>query len=99
VVFRVTARTALANPELQLSNGWFSGLTTNAEVPQPSGQSSRLGGPAFALGSMRPGDQRTVRIYFQVNPTTVAWHRPMDAELDDGSTEVLILHRWMTVYP
>jgi hypothetical protein len=99
VVFTVTARTAIQHPELQLSNGWFSGLTANAEVPQPSGQSSRLGGPAFALGAMQPGDRRTVRIYFQVNPTTVAWRRSVDAELDDGATRVLTVHRTMTVYP
>jgi hypothetical protein len=99
VVIRVTARSALHEPELQLSNGWFSGLTTNAEVPQPSSQSSKLGGPSFSLGSMQPGDQRTVRIYFQVNPTTVAWRRSVDVELDDGATEVLTVHRSITVYP
>jgi hypothetical protein len=99
VVFTVTARTALSNPVLQLSNGWFSGLTMNAEVPQPSGQFSRLGGPAFTLGPMQAGQQRTVRIYFQVNPTTVTWRRSVDAELDDGHTLLVTSHRTMTVYP
>jgi len=99
VVFTVTARTALSNPVLQLSNGWFSGLTLNAEVPQPSGQFSRLGGPAFTLGAMRPGQQQTVRMYFQVNPTTVAWRRSVDAELYDGQTLLVTVHRTMTVYP
>jgi hypothetical protein len=99
IVFRVTARTALSHPTVQLSNGWFSGMTTNAEVPQPSSQQSELGGPSFSLGSMQPGDQRTVRIYFQVNPTTVAWRRSMDAELDDGTSKVVELHRTITVYP
>jgi hypothetical protein len=99
IVFTVTARSPLSHPMLQLSNGWFSGLTMNAEVPQPSGQSSRLGGPAFALGAMQPGDHRTVRIYFQANPTTVAWRRSVNAELDDGPTRVVTLQRTMTVYP
>jgi hypothetical protein len=48
---------------------------------------------------MQPGDVQTVRMYFQVNPTTAAWHRSMDAELSDGSTELLTVHRSMTVYP
>src|ERR1051325_2444386 len=39
VEIQVTARRALSSPILSLSPGWFSGLTTNAEVPQPSTQS------------------------------------------------------------
>ena len=48
---------------------------------------------------MRPGQQQTVRMYFQVNPTTVAWRRSVDAELYDGQTLLVTVHRTMTVYP
>jgi hypothetical protein len=97
--FQVTAKQALQNPSLVLSSGWFSGLTSNAEVPQPSQQQSGRSQTVFSLGSMNPGDIRTVRIYFQVNPTTVAWDRPQDTEVTDGGAELVAVHRTITVYP
>ena len=99
VEIEVRARRTLASPTLSLSSGWFSGLTTNAEVPQPSTQSSRNGETIFTLGPMRPGDVRHVRIYFQVNPTTVAWNRGQDVTLLDGGTPLVTLHRTVNVYP
>jgi hypothetical protein len=99
VEIEVTARQALASPTLSLSSGWFSGLTTNAEVPQPSTQSSSNGETIFTLEPMRPGDVRHVRIYFQVNPTTVAWNRGQDMTLLDGGTPLVTVHRSMDVYP
>lgn len=99
VDIQVTARQTLASPTLSLSSGWFSGLTTNAEVPQPSTQSSRNGETIFTLGPMRPGAVRHVRIYFQVNPTTVAWNRRQDVTLLDSGTPLVTVHRSLDVYP
>jgi hypothetical protein len=99
VSIEATARRVLANPQLVLSSGWFSGLTTNAEVPQPSTQSSAGGDAIFTLGRMQAGDVRHLRIYFQVNPTTVAWRRPQVVELRDGAATLATVQRSLTVYP
>jgi hypothetical protein len=99
VSIEVTARRSLANPQLVLSSGWFSGLTTNAEVPQPGTQSSDDGDTIFRLGAMGPGQVRHLRIYFQVNPTTIAWQRPQDLTLQDGGASLVAVHRSLTAYP
>ena len=99
VVLEVVARGDLGDARLVLSQGWFSGFTTNSEVPQPGVQDSLNGRIVFGLGAMHAGDRKVVRIYFQVNPTTVAWERTQDVELDDGTTRVAIVHRTTTVYP
>jgi hypothetical protein len=99
VVLEVIARGDLGDARLVLSQGWFSGFTANSEVPQPGVQDSVNGQVVFGLGAMRAGDRKVVRIYFQVNPTTVAWNRRQDVELDDGTTRVAIVHRTTMVYP
>jgi hypothetical protein len=95
----VTARRDLSNATLVLASGWFSGMSTNAEVPQPSSQTASGGDPVFSLGQMSRGDTQTIRFYFQVNPTTVAWRRDQSVELDDGPARLLVVHRTVTVYP
>jgi hypothetical protein len=99
VSVQVTAKRDLQSPTLAFSPGWFSGITTNAEVPQPSPQQSRGGQSLFALGEMKAGDTRTLHLYFQVNPTTIAWHRSQDVELDDGSSRLAVIHRTINLYP
>jgi hypothetical protein len=95
----IVAKRDLAKAMLVMSPGWFSGLTTNAEVPQPSPQQSDGGRVEFALGALHAGDHRSIHVYFQVNPTTVAWRRAADVELDDGTTREAIVERSITVYP
>jgi hypothetical protein len=95
----VTARRDIHNATLVFSSGWFSGMSTNAEVPQPSSQTARGEDPTVSLGPMPRGDTQTIRIYFQVNPTTVAWQRDQSVELDDGAARLLVVHRTVTVYP
>jgi hypothetical protein len=95
----VTARRDLHDATLVLASGWFSGMSTNAEVPQPGSQTARGGDPVFSLGQMPRGDTQTIRVYFQVNPTTVAWRRDQSVELDDGAARLLVVHRTVTVYP
>ncbi|HET7379850.1 MAG TPA: hypothetical protein VFJ24_07410 [Gaiellales bacterium] len=95
----ITARQPIASARLVMSPGWFSGLTTNAMVPQPSQQYSIAGETVFTLGSLQPGDRRTVHIYFQVNPTTVAWERPQTVVLDDGTRRIAEVDRTVNIYP
>jgi hypothetical protein len=99
VSIQITARQSLKTARLIMSPGWFSGLTTNAMVPQPSQQHSIAGETVFSLGSLQPGDRRTVHIYFQVNPTTVAWERPQNVLLDDGTRRVAEIDRTVNIYP
>jgi len=99
VVIEVTAQRPLASADVVMSSGWFSGVTTNAEVPAPSPQSSRSGEVVFPIGSLRAGQERSLRIYFQVNPTTVAWRRPLDVTLEEGGRSVVAIHRSMDIYP
>lgn len=99
VSIQITARRPLSSARLVMSPGWFSGLTTNAMVPQPSQQYSIAGETVFSLGSLNTGDRRTVHIYFQVNPTTVAWERPQKVVLEDGSSPVVEVDRSVNIYP
>jgi hypothetical protein len=98
VVFEVVAKRDIGNARLLLSEGWFSGFSVNSVVPQPSAQDSVDGRVVFGLGPIHAGDHKTVRMYFQVNPTTVAWMRTQDVELDDGTSRVASVHRTTTVY-
>jgi hypothetical protein len=68
-------------------------------VPQPTQQATVDGQVAFSLGAMRSGQRRSIHLYFQVNPTTVAWNRTADVELDDGQVEIAVVRRTLTVYP
>jgi hypothetical protein len=103
LIFEVLVRVRAVRPVkaawLVFSPGWFSGITTNAEVPQPSQQTDRGGRPAFLLGRLAAGQTSTVRFYFQVNPTTVAWHRAEDVELYDGVAPLAVVHRTVNIYP
>jgi len=99
VVVHVTAHSDVENARLIFSSGWFSGLTTNAEVPQPGEQQSDGGRTVFTLGHVPAGATRTLRVYFQVNPTTIAWHRPQQVELDDGETRLATVSRTINIYP
>src|ERR1044071_2707057 len=47
LVIEVVARADLGDARLVLSQGWFSGFTTNSEVPQPSMQDSVNGRAVF----------------------------------------------------
>src|SRR5205085_12121931 len=99
VVVTVVAKRRLAAANVILSSGWFSGLTTNAEVPQPTPQDNVKGRTIFSLGAIRAGEYKNVHIYFQVNPTTIAWNRPQTVELYDGAARIAVVYRKVTVYP
>jgi hypothetical protein len=95
----VQAHEPLHDARLVLSTGWFESLTANAEVPQPSTQTSRDGQPVFDLGGLRAGERQTLWLYFQVNPVNAAWRRTTDVELDAGTTRIAFVHRTLTIYP
>jgi len=97
--FHVTAKRELKNARLLLDPGWAEGLSINTVEPSPASQTSENGRLAFELGHIRAGQSYILFIQFQVNPTNLAWHRPQNVDLFDGTTHILRIHRDLTVYP
>jgi len=97
--FRITARQDLKKATLVLDEGWGNGIGINTIEPSPLGQASRDGRIAFDLGHIAKGSTFVLFMQFQVNATTIAWHRPQNVELDDGNRELLVLHHRITIYP
>jgi hypothetical protein len=52
----------------------------------------------LAYGELPAGRSLTVRIAFQVNPTTIGT-RPQDVELRDGDRAIASVARTVTVFP
>jgi hypothetical protein len=97
--FHVTALRELKNAILVLDPGWAEGMAINTIQPSPLGQGSRNGRMTVQLGHVRAGASYILFMQFQVNPTNIAWHRPQNVELDDGTTKVLTIHRDIVIYP
>jgi hypothetical protein len=98
-VFTVTATSPISHAVLVLDRGWADGLAINTIEPSPASETSRDGRLAFTLGSIPAGRSFTLFMQFQVNPTTVAWSRSQDVQLDDGTTVLGTLRRTLTIYP
>jgi hypothetical protein len=97
--FHIHAHRELKNATLVLDPGWAEGMAINTIEPSPIGEGSRNGRLVFQLGHVSKGQSYILFMQFQVNPTNVAWHRPMNVELDDGPTRILTLERKLTVFP
>jgi len=97
--FHVTAKQELKNARLVLDPGWAEGLSINTVEPSPASQSSANGRLAFELGRIPAGQSYILFMQFQVNPTNLAWQRPQNVELLDGTTPILHVHRSLTVFP
>jgi len=95
----ITAKRDLHNARLLLDPGWAEGLSMNTIQPSPAAESSVDGRLAFELGRIPARHSYILFMQFQVNPTNVAWHRPQNVELLDGTTRVAVLHHSLTVFP
>jgi hypothetical protein len=95
----VTAKRNLHNARLLLDPGWAEGLSMNTIQPSPPAESSANGRLAFELGRIPAGKSYILFLQFQVNPTNVAWHRPQNLELLDGTTQIAVIHHSLTVFP
>ena len=95
----VTASRRLNKPILVFSPAWFESMTLNSMAPQPSTETSRNGDPAFVLAPIDSGRHATYWFYFQVNPTTVGWHRSENLQLRDPGTAPVTIDRTITIYP
>jgi hypothetical protein len=97
--FHVTAKRDLKNARLVLDPGWGEGLSINTVEPSPASESSANGRLSFELGKIPAGQSHILFMQFQVNPTNLAWHRPQNVELLDGTKPIARIHRSLTVYP
>ncbi|HEY2600177.1 MAG TPA: hypothetical protein VGI67_01385 [Thermoleophilaceae bacterium] len=94
----VVARTRLAQPKLVLDRGFLDGMTVNTIEPQASQELNRDGRLVLEYDAIAAGEQLTVWIQYQVNPTTVG-ARTQRLELDDEQRPVTTITRHVTVLP
>jgi hypothetical protein len=97
--FHITARRELKDATLVLDPGWAEGMAINTIEPSPLGEGSKNGRLTLQLGHVPAGQSYILFMQFQVNPTNIAWHRPQNVELDDGTTKVLTIKRDIVIYP
>jgi hypothetical protein len=97
--FHVTAQRDLKNAILILDPGWIEGMAVNTIEPSPLGEGSSDGKLTLQLGHIARGHDYILWMQFQVNPTNVAWRRPANVVLTDGSTPLLTIHHHYTIYP
>jgi hypothetical protein len=97
--FHITARRDLKDARLVLDPGWAEGMSINTIEPSPIGEASDNGRLSFDLGHIPAGKSYILWIQLQVNATNVAWRRPANVELDDGSRRLLTIHHHLTIYP
>jgi hypothetical protein len=96
--FVITPHASLHDARLLLADGWFEGMTFNGLTPQPSNASAQGRWEVFDFGALPAGVAFPVWISWQVNPTTVGRHS-QDVALYNGGTELMTVHRTVTVFP
>jgi hypothetical protein len=97
--FHIVAHRDLRKAILVLDPGWAEGMAINTIEPSPVSEASSDGRLVLELGHIARGRSYLLFMQFQVNPTNLAWHRPADVTLADGSTVIARIHRSYTIYP
>jgi len=95
----VTTTEAISHPTLILGGGWFDGMTLNSIQPGPADQEARGGGVTLAYPPLGRGARMTVWLEWSVNPTNLAWNRPEQLVLADGTEALVSVTRHVTVFP
>ncbi len=96
--FTVDALRDLKKATLILDPGWAEQYTVNGMAPQPVGEGSSNGKLVFVLGHVPRGQHYTMFVSLQINPTNIG-HRNQRVWLYDGSKQLLVLKRTITVFP
>ena len=96
--FHITAQRDLKHATLVLSPGWLEGMTVNTIEPSVSNETSANGNLMLSLGDIPAGHVFLLFFQSQVNPTNVG-HRNANVALFDGGTQLVSLHRTITVFP
>lgn len=94
----ISTHRQLGDARLFLDSGWFEGITLNGITPQPSSFSSRGRWQVWDYGKIAAGRVFRVWISWQVNPTNIGSHA-QDVALHDGGSEIVTIHRDLTVFP
>jgi hypothetical protein len=94
----VLARRRLAQPKLVLDRGFLDGLQVNTIEPQASQELNRDGRVVLEYGAVAAGEQLTLWIDYQNNPTNVGG-QTQRVELDDGQTPIATITRHLTSFP
>jgi hypothetical protein len=97
--FHITAKKSVKNAILKLDPGWAEGMSMNTIEPSPVSETSDNGRLSFELGRIKADHSFILFMQFQVNPTNVAWNRPQNVELDDGTAVIARIDRTITVFP
>jgi hypothetical protein len=97
--FHITAKKNVENAILKLDPGWAEGMSMNTIEPSPVGETSDNGRLSFELGRIEEDHSFILFMQFQVNPTNLAWNRPQNVELDDGTRVIARIDRTITVFP
>ncbi len=97
--FHVFAHRDVKDAFLILDPGWAEGMAINTIEPSPVGEASSNGRLTLELGHIPKGESHILWMQFQVNPTNLAWRRPANVVLADGSTPLLTIHHHYTIYP
>jgi hypothetical protein len=95
---QVTALRDIKELEVVFDRGWWESMSVNSSVPEPTEESSSDGRVVFDYGSLGAGHRHISWIYFQVNPTNVG-NRQENIDVKDGETELVHIHRSMTIFP
>jgi hypothetical protein len=96
---RIEARRRIAQPRIVLDRGWTNGITINTISPEAADQEGDdRGRVVLAYRELPAGARLTVRIAFQVNPTTLG-SDPQDVELRDGDDVIARVERTAVVFP
>ena len=94
----ITPHVRLRDAQLWLASGWFQGMTFNGLAPQPSNESATGRWEVYDYGPLPAGTPFPVYLSWQANPTNVGRHS-QDLALHDGGTQIMLIHRTITVFP
>lgn len=95
----ITARTRLAVPTVALAAGWTEQMQLNTIEPAPTAERSRHGELLLSFAPLPAGEQLTVWLQFEVNPTNSSGRRDQTVRVLDGRRTLVALPRKVTVYP
>ena len=95
---RIFATREIKDAIVVLSPEWIEGITFNTVEPSPVGEASRNGWLSFDLGHIPQGQEYSLYLQMQVNPTTFGG-RTEEVRLFDGQTLLLTSSRDVTIFP
>ena len=95
---RILATQEIEDAIVVLSPEWIEGITFNTIEPSPIGEASKNGSLSFDLGHIPQGQEYSLYIQMQVNPTTFG-SRTEETRLFDGQTLLLTSSRDVRIFP